>query len=305
MWTGEPTLSVDPSARVDDSYPAPRLLTGRDIADALASLDRHALKRFGQNFVIDPNLVGGIVRDAQVDRTVNVVEIGPGLGSLTIPLVHAARRVVAVEIDSVLAARLEATIETSGAVGELDVVVGDALDLSWRSAVDASDGPWILVGNLPYNIGATLVLDVLEKVADIERLVVMVQLEVAERLAADPGTKAASGASVVRALHADARIVRSVPAEVFSPRPRVSSAIIELRRVDRGLDPQLIARVGTLVSAGFGQRRKTLRASVGPLIGVQAMADCDVDSTRRAETLTLEEWCRLAEVTRTTQGDGT
>jgi 16S rRNA (adenine1518-N6/adenine1519-N6)-dimethyltransferase len=270
-------------------------LSPRQVRDLL---DRHGLspsRALGQNFVSDPNTVRRIARLAEVGEGDRVVEIGPGLGSLTLALVEAGADVTAVELDRHLLAPLREVVEPHG----VRVVHGDAMSLNWDDVLGGSGGPpadrsWALVANLPYNVATPLVLDLLAGVPAIGRMLVMVQREVGERLAARPGDKAYGIPSVKVAYRADAELVGRVPPTVFIPPPRVESALVRLRRLPAprvDADPDRLFR---LVEAGFGQRRKMLRRSLAGLVDPAAFAEAGVRPEARAEELDLDAWARLA-----------
>lgn len=269
---------------------APRLL-GR--ADVLALLPEGGPRRaLGQNFVVDPNMIRSIVRKAGVTPGAGVLEIGPGIGSLTLGLLEAGAKVTCVEKDPVLADRLR-ELMTERAPGEsVEIIVGDALRVDLRALCDAGDLRSV-VSNLPYNVATPLILRVLESVPRVERLLVMVQREVAERLAAEPRSSAYGAPTVRLNLDATARIVGLVPPEVFHPRPRVHSALLEVRRrmgVTRPTDEAAFARI---VRRAFGQRRKTLRRSLG--LGVDELVRIGLDPDARPQELGREEWIRLSD----------
>ena len=250
-------------------------------------------RALGQNFVADPNTVRRIARLAGVGPGDRVVEIGPGLGSLTVALAETGAEVTAVELDRHLLPPLREVVEPHG----VRVVHGDALRLDWDELLGAADpsAPWSLVANLPYNVATPLVLDLLEGVPAITRMLVMVQREVGERLAAHVGDKAYGIPSVKVAYRAVADVVGRVPPTVFVPPPRVESALVRIVRrpapaVDA--DPQVLLR---LVEAGFGQRRKMLRRSLTGLVGAADFAAAGVRPDARAEELAVEDWGRLAD----------
>jgi 16S rRNA (adenine1518-N6/adenine1519-N6)-dimethyltransferase len=263
----------------------------RQAAELLA---RHGLsprRAFGQNFVVDRNTVRRIARLASVGPGDHVVEIGAGLGALTRALVETGADVTAVEIDRGLVEVLRAEVAPLG----VRIVEGDARALDWPALLAAADR-WVLVANLPYNVATPLVADILDGVPAITRLLVMVQREVAERLAAAPGTPAYGAVSVKVAYWATAEIVGRVPATVFLPRPKVESALVSIVRrpspaVGDDVDP---ARLFVLVRAGFAQRRKMLRRSLGGLVPPSAFAAAGIRPEARAEELGVEEWGRLA-----------
>ena len=248
---------------------------------------RHAL---GQHFLIDGEVAENAIRLAELEPGATVLEIGPGRGALTDRLRAAGHPVVAVELDETLAANLIARRDPG-----LTIVRGDFL----RIALDAlPPGPLPVVANLPYSTGTAIVSRLLEQPARFPRLVVMLQLEVAQRLCAAPGSRAYGGLTVLCALQATASMGFVVPPSAFAPRPKVESAVIRLdvqvaprAAVD---DRRLFRRV---VLTAFGQRRKTLRNALGAGFGSESaqalLAQAGIDPQRRAETLTLDEFARL------------
>jgi 16S rRNA (adenine1518-N6/adenine1519-N6)-dimethyltransferase len=270
-------------------------LTRRQVRDLLAEHGLSPSRALGQNFVADPNTVRRIVRLAGVRPGDRVVEVGPGLGSLTLALAEAGAEVTAVELDRHLLPVLRSIVEPVG----VRVVEGDAMSLDWDEVLggEVDGGPddrWALVANLPYNVATPLVLDVLARVPAIDRMLVMVQREVGERLAAGPGSKAYGVPSVKVAYRAEAEVVGRVPPTVFVPQPRVESALVRLRRLPEppvDADPDLLFR---LVEAGFGQRRKMLRRSLASLVEPSAFERAGVRPEARAEELGLDAWARLA-----------
>ena len=261
----------------------------------LAEHGLEASRALGQNFVADANTVRKIVRLAGVGPGDRVVEVGAGLGSLTLALLEAGAEVTAIEVDKHLAPVLRAVVEPEGAT----VVEADAMQLDWAALLGPPDParPWSLVANLPYNIATPLVLDLLEAVPTIERMVVLVQLEVGERLAAGPGTKTYGIPSVKRAWWADAAVVAKVPASVFIPQPRVdlgawSTSGVTNRPAPRPSGPSC----STSIETGFNQRRKMLRRSLADKASVDALEAADIRPEARAEELTLADWQRLAAV---------
>jgi 16S rRNA (adenine1518-N6/adenine1519-N6)-dimethyltransferase len=265
-------------------------------ADVRRLLDQHGLapsRARGQNFVVDPNTVRRIARLAEVGPGDRVVEIGAGLGSLTLALAGTGASVTAVEVDSRLVPVLRGVVEPAG----VTVVEGDALRLDWDGLL--GDHPWVLVANLPYNVATPLVADLLDGVPAIRRMLVMVQREVAERLAAGPGDEAYGAVSVKVAYWARARVVGRVPATVFHPVPNVESALVRIERRDEPAVGPEVERdwLFGLVRAGFGQRRKMLRRSLSALVAPEAFAAAGVRPEARAEELSVEDWGRLAACT--------
>jgi 16S rRNA (adenine1518-N6/adenine1519-N6)-dimethyltransferase len=261
-----------------------------------ALLDEHRLvpsRALGQNFVADPNTVRRIARLAGIGPDDRVVEIGAGLGSLTLALAETGAEVVAVEVDRHVAPALREVVEPAG----VTVVIGDALTLDWDDVLGPSPAtePWILVANLPYNVATPLVLELLARVPAISRMLVMVQLEVGERLAARPRSPSYGIPSVKVAYWGRAEVVGRVPPSVFVPRPRVDSALVEIRRHPEPLVAVRPDRLFPLVERGFGQRRKMLRRALAGVVPAEAFAAAGVAPEARAEELDLAAWARLAE----------
>jgi len=260
--------------------------------EARGLLDRFGIRpkrSLGQNFVVEPNTVRRIAELAGVGLGDRVVEVGPGLGALTLALLETGAEVTAVEIDDVLVDVLE---EVAGDHGSLRIVHADAMGVDWESLLGA--GPWTLVANLPYNVSVPLVCDLLDDVPAIVRLVVMVQLEVADRMVASPGDDAYGLPSVKVAYHAEARKVGRVPPSVFLPRPRVDSALVDVVRRPEPLvaaDPDVLFR---LVRAGFAHRRKMLRGALRGIVDEAGLVAAGVDPTLRAEDLDLAQWAAIA-----------
>jgi len=265
-------------------------LTRRQVVELL---DRHGLspsRALGQNFVVDPNTVERVARLAHVGPGDHVVEIGAGLGSLTLPLAATGAAVTSIELDGRVAAVLREVVEPAG----VRVVEGDALHLDWTEVLRASPH-WVLVANLPYNVATPLLCDLLDEVPAIERMLVMVQREAGERLAAGPGDHAYGIPSVKVAYWATAEVVGRVPPTVFLPQPKVESVLLEIVRRDGpavDADPE---RLFELVRTGFGQRRKMLRRSLAGLLDADAFARAGVAPESRPEQLGIEAWGRLTD----------
>ena len=248
-------------------------------------------RALGQNFLVDPNTAERIVRLAGVGPGDRVVEIGAGLGSLTNALAAAGADVTAVEVDRRLVEVLREEVAATG----VRVVEGDATRLDWSSHIPGSG--WVLVANLPYNVATPLVVDLLENVPAIVRMLVMVQREVGERLASPPGSRAYGAVSVKVAYWATAAVVGTVPASVFVPRPNVESALVRIDRRPRpAVDPRVVGygRLAEVVTAGFGRRRKMLRGALAGVVAPEACSAAGVEPTARAEDLDVEAWGRLA-----------
>jgi 16S rRNA (adenine1518-N6/adenine1519-N6)-dimethyltransferase len=261
---------------------------------AVELLERHGLaprRALGQNFVVDPNTVRRIARLASVGPGDHVVEIGAGLGSLTGALAETGASVTAVEVDRGLLAVLREEVEPLG----VRVVEGDARRLDWDAVLAGHDG-WVLVANLPYNVATPLIADLLDHVPAVARMLVMVQREVGERLAAGPDDRGYGAVSVKVASWARAEVVGLVPPTVFLPRPKVESALVAVTRLAGPAVPDDVDRdqLFALVRAGFQQRRKMLRRSLAALVPPAAFAAAGVRPEARAEELGLPEWVALA-----------
>jgi 16S rRNA (adenine1518-N6/adenine1519-N6)-dimethyltransferase len=256
---------------------------------------RHGIrpsKALGQHFLIDPNLARSIARDAGVGPRDRVVEVGAGLGSLTVALAATGARVLAIEFDRTLISALE---EVVGPMANVRIEQADASSIDWADLL--GDDGWTMCANLPYNIAVPLVERTLSEAPSVRRWVVMVQHEVADRLVAEPGGEGYGPVSLRVAYHAEASIVRRVPPEVFWPRPAVGSAIVRLDRRERpavAVDPGRLFRA---IGAGFAARRKTIRAALRPLAADPGavLEAAGIAPSARAEHLSLAEFARIAE----------
>ena len=268
--------------------------SGADIAQLLSAHGLRPSRALGQNFVADANTVRRIARLAGVGPGDRVLEIGAGLGSLTLALAETRASVVAVEMDRRLIPVLRSVTEPAG----VDVVEGDAMSLDLtRLLSERGGGHWSLVANLPYNVATPLVLRTLVEVDAVTRLLVMVQREVGERMAATVGDTAYGSVSVRIAYFARAAVVGHVPASVFVPRPRVESVLVRVDRLPSpAVDPALVSygRLEAVVKAGFGHRRKMLRRSLAGTVEPEAFVRAGVRPDARAEELTVADWGRLA-----------
>lgn len=274
------------------------LLGPAQIRDLAGRLGVRPTKTLGQNFVHDAGTVRKIVRAAGLTPGQRVVEVGPGLGSLTLGLLEAGMSVVAVEIDPVLAAQLPDTIATMAPerAGDLTVVLQDALTVTELPGAP----PTALVANLPYNVAVPVLLTFLERFDTLERVLVMVQAEVADRLAAPPGNRTYGIPSVKAAWYATARRTATIGRSVFWPVPNVDSALVLLERRDHPQTRATRKRVFQVVDAAFAQRRKTLRGALAGLAGSPALAQealeaAGIDPGARGERLTVVEFARIAE----------
>ena len=256
-----------------------------------ALLVEHGLepsRALGQNFVADANTVRRIARLADIGPGDRVLEIGAGLGSLTLALAETGAAVTAIEVDRHLEPVLRSVVEPVG----VTVVHVDATEADWDEILGGV-APWSLVANLPYNIATPLVLDLLDDVPAITSMLVMVQLEVAERLAARPGNRTWGLPSLKVRYWGEAAIVGKVPASVFIPRPRVESALVRIVRRSEPAVPGDADALFALARQAFSQRRKMLRRSLAGRADADVFATADVRPEARPEDLDLDEWARL------------
>lgn len=273
------------------------LLGATEIRRLAAELDVTPTKKLGQNFVVDANTVRKIVQAARVQPGERVVEVGPGLGSLTLAILEAGAAVTAVEIDHRLAARLPQTAAERGVPeGMLTVVDADALRIT-----ELPGEPAVLVANLPYNVSVPVLLHFLETFPYLQRGVVMVQAEVAERLAAKPGSKIYGSPSVKAAWYGEWKLTGTVSRQVFWPVPNVDSLLVGFDRAEgeRG-DEDERRRTFLVVDAAFNQRRKMLRQALSGIFGSssaasEALVAAGVAPTARGEDLTVDDYQRIAQ----------
>ena len=273
------------------------LLGAAQIRELASALDLKPSKSLGQNFVIDSNVCTKIVRTAAVGPTDVALEIGPGLGSLTLALLESAESVIAVEIDPRLAQQLPVTVANLFEHPEkLTVINKDALAIH-----TLPKDPTVLVANLPYNVSVPVLLHLLEVFPSLRTGVVMVQAEVADRLAAKPGTKDYGIPSVKAAWWADVKGAGSVSRSVFWPAPNVDSKLVGFTRRPTPGDEELRKKVFTIIDAAFAQRRKMLRSALSTLYGSSSAAEeilirAKIDPTLRGEALEIDGFCAIAAV---------
>jgi 16S rRNA (adenine1518-N6/adenine1519-N6)-dimethyltransferase len=269
---------------------ASALLGPAEIHDLADALDLQPTKKLGQNFVVDGNTVRKIVRASGIAQGEHVIEVGPGLGSLTLGLLEAGARVTAIEIDRRLAEQLPRTVDTMQPGAPLEVIAADALRVD-----GVPGGPTALVANLPYNVSVPVLLHLLHVVPSLTSALVMVQAEVGHRLAAAPGSRVYGSPSVKAAWYGDWSIAGTVSRQVFWPVPNVDSVLVGFRRGELpGTDAERRATFA-LVDAAFGQRRKMLRQALADAMGGSAAASAvleaaGVDPTLRGEQLAVGDF---------------
>jgi 16S rRNA (adenine1518-N6/adenine1519-N6)-dimethyltransferase len=266
-------------------------------AHAVAQLDSAGLRpkrSLGQNFVVDANTVRRIARLARIGAGDHVVEIGAGLGSLTLALAETGAHVLAIEVDESLVALLRDNVSECPNV---TVVHADAMTIDWPALLQTHSDEktnWHLIANLPYNVGTPLVADILDTVPAITHMLVMVQKEVGERLAAIPSTSAYGAISVKVAFWGVATVEGVVPPTVFLPRPNVDSALVSITRHSTPLANDIQPKkMFHLVQAGFGKRRKMLRSSLKGIVTPEQFEKAGISPTARAEELDVQDWIRL------------
>ena len=277
------------------------LLGPAEIRALADELGLRPTKRLGQNFVHDPNTIRRIVRVAGLEAGERVLEVGPGLGSLTLGLLEAGHPVTAVEVDDLLAERLPRTVNDRLPSNDLTVLAADAL----RLTAAPEPLPTALVANLPYNVAVPVLLHLLDLLPSVQRGLVLVQAEVADRLAAAPGSKVYGIPSVKAAWYATATRAGAVPRQVFWPVPNVDSGLVRLLRRDPPAVADGVTRadVFAVVDAAFAQRRKTLRSALsgwagGPDRAEAVLTAAGIDPSARGETLTVEQFAALASARR-------
>lgn len=283
---------------MDDPQPS-HLLGPVEIRELAAKLGVSPTKKLGQNFVHDPNTVRRIVNAAELGEDEHVIEVGPGLGSLTLALLDVAR-VTAVEIDSRLAAELPNTVawRAPELAEKLEILHKDALKVS----AEDIEQPTALVANLPYNVSVPVLLHMLATFPSIRKVLVMVQAEVAERLAAQPGSKIYGVPSVKAAFYGKVRRAGNIGRSVFWPVPNIDSGLVRIDCCAQGWEVNNATRaeVFPVIDAAFAQRRKTLRAALGawlgsPQLAEEALRAAGIDPQARGEKLGVAEYVRLGE----------
>ncbi|WP_422119496.1 16S rRNA (adenine(1518)-N(6)/adenine(1519)-N(6))-dimethyltransferase RsmA [Gardnerella sp. DNF00354] len=273
------------------------LLGAADIRRIAAEEGITPTKKFGQNFVIDPGTVKKIVTASKINSNDFVMEVGPGLGSLTLAILQAGANLTAVEIDPPLAKRLPSTVKEfmPNALERFNVILKDALELNAQDVPNLANAQhFTLVANLPYNVATPIILTLLEKFNNLTSFLVMVQKEVADRLCAQPGTKTYGTPSVKLAWYGESQKAGLIGRNVFWPAPNVDSALVYFERNNAiREDEQEREKVFKIIDAAFQQRRKTLHSALKGIISNESYDIAEIDPTRRGETLTCAEFLAL------------
>ena len=261
--------------------------------EALALIKKHGInpkKSLGQNFVVEPNSIRQIVGIAEIEPDDFVLEVGPGLGSLTRSLLEASKHVTVIEVDETLVTVIKDSLE--GYNEKLQIIHADVMDLDLERLLIARNENWNLVANLPYNIAVPLICDFLEKVTSISKMTVMVQREVADRLVAKAGQKAYGLPSLKVEYYAEVKKIVDVPPTVFLPKPKVESSVVQIKRRENKITTDADILFG-LAKRAFNQRRKMLRKSLKEVLDSDDFDASAVDSMIRAEDVTLDNWVSL------------
>lgn len=263
-----------------------------DLKDMMEKHDLRPSKSLGQNFVVDPNTILKIIRAANIEKGEQILEIGPGLGSLTSQL-SATSKVVAIELDRYLVPALEEVLDHFGKRENVEIVQEDAMKIDWQEFFAQRQGVWKMVANLPYNIATPLLVTLLENAPEIQAIYVMVQLEVGERFAASPKSKAYGIPSVKAQYWAETKVLGKVSPNVFLPVPKVDSAILQIIR--KPSPPEVnYANFSRLIQTAFQHRRKMIRKSLNTLVPLANFSIAEVSPQARPEELSVTDWVKLA-----------
>ena len=268
------------------------LLGASEIRELAAKLELNPSKGLGQNFVIDGNVCQRIVRQVDIKEGDVILEIGPGLGSLTLAILETGAQLIAVEIDTRLATQLPETVNLHNSSADLIVINKDALEL-----VELPKTPTVLVANLPYNVSVPVIINLLERFPSLREGVVMVQAEVADRLAAKPGGKDYGVPSIKCAWWADLELAGNISRNIFWPVPNVDSKLVFFKRHEPLGDELTRKKVFALIDAAFSQRRKMIRSSMSSVFGERAeslIQSAGIDPTLRGEALDIQAYCKIA-----------
>ena len=263
-----------------------------DLKDMMEKHDLRPSKSLGQNFVVDPNTILKIIRAANIEKGEQILEIGPGLGSLTSQL-SATSKVVAIELDRYLVPALEEVLDHFGKRENVEIVQEDAMKIDWQEFFAQRQGVWKMVANLPYNIATPLLVTLLENAPEIQAIYVMVQLEVGERFAASPRSKAYGIPSVKAQYWAETKVLGKVSPNVFLPVPKVDSAILQIIR--KPSPPEVnYANFSRLIQTAFQHRRKMIRKSLNTLVPLANFSIAELSPQARPEELSVTDWVKLA-----------
>ena len=263
-----------------------------DLKDMMEKHDLRPSKSLGQNFVVDPNTILKIIRAANIEKGEQILEIGPGLGSLTSQL-SATSKVVAIELDRYLVPALEEVLDHFGKRENVEIVQEDAMKIDWQEFFAQRQGVWKMVANLPYNIATPLLVTLLENAPEIQAIYVMVQLEVGERFAASPKSKAYGIPSVKAQYWAETKVLGKVSPNVFLPVPKVDSAILQIIR--KSSPPEVnYANFSRLIQTAFQHRRKMIRKSLNTLVPLANFSIAELSPQARPEELSVTDWVKLA-----------
>ena len=270
-----------------------------DLKDMMEKHDLRPSKSLGQNFVVDPNTILKIIRAANIEKGEQILEIGPGLGSLTSQL-SATSKVVAIELDRYLVPALEEVLNHFGKRENVEIVQEDAMKIDWQEFFAQRQGVWKMVANLPYNIATPLLVTLLENAPEIQAIYVMVQLEVGERFAASPRSKAYGIPSVKAQYWAETKVLGKVSPNVFLPVPKVDSAILQIIRKPSPSEVNY-ENFSRLIQTAFQHRRKMIRKSLNTLVPLANFSIAELSPQARPEELSVTDWVKLAKTLDTTK----
>ena len=262
-----------------------------DLKNIMEQHDLKPSKSLGQNFVVDPNTILKVIRAANIEKHQQILEIGPGLGSLTSQL-STTSKVVAIELDRYLVPALEEVLNHFGERENVEIIHQDAMKIDWKEFFSHRQGIWKMVANLPYNIATPLIVTLLENAPEIQSIFVMVQLEVGERFAASPKSKAYGIPSVKAQYWAETKVLGKVSPNVFLPIPKVDSAILQIIR--KPSPPEVnYTNFSRLIQTAFQHRRKMIRKSLSTLIPVSNFTIAEISPQSRPEELSVADWVKL------------
>ena len=268
------------------------VLGKNDLKNIMEQYDLRPSKSLGQNFVIDPNTILKIIRATNIEKGDQILEIGPGLGSLTTQLSN-NNKVVAIELDRYLIPALEEVLLQYGQRENVEIIQEDAMKIDWKTFFETRSGTWKMVANLPYNIATPLLITLLENAPQLQEICVMVQLEVAERFAASPKSKAYGIPSVKAQYWSQAKVLGKISPNVFLPVPKVDSAILQIRRKSSPAEVNY-ANFSRLIQTAFQHRRKMLRKSLNMLVPLDNFTIAEINPQARPEELSVNDWVQLS-----------